>query len=54
MERYFVDLDISKNETAICVRREDGGVVRSGKVPTEPEEICAALQGLVKAWSALS
>ncbi|WP_108661042.1 IS110 family transposase [Acuticoccus kandeliae] len=46
MERYFVGLDVSKNETAICVRREDGFVVRSTKVSTEPEEICAALKGL--------
>lgn len=48
MERYFVDLDVSKDETAICVRREDGRVVRSGKAPTDPEEICAALKGLKK------
>lgn len=46
MERYFVGLDVSKDETAICVRREDGMVVRAGKVRTEPDAIRAFLRGL--------
>ena len=46
MERYFVGLDVSKDETAICVRREDGIIVRVCKAQTEPEAICVALRGV--------
>ena len=46
MERYFVGLDVSKDETAICVCGEDGVVVRAGKVRTEPDAILVFLRGL--------
>lgn len=46
MERYYVGLDVSKDETAICVRHEDGRVVRAGKCATRPDAICATLDGL--------
>ncbi|SFQ64371.1 Transposase [Roseivivax halotolerans] len=43
-ERYYVGLDVSKDATAICVRRTDGGVDRACEVATEPDVICAALE----------
>jgi transposase len=46
MERYFVGLDVSRDETSICVRREDGMVVRAGKTRTEPDAIRGFLGGL--------
>lgn len=39
-------LDASKDVTAIRVYREDGRVVRAGKVRTEPNAILVFLQGL--------
>lgn len=45
-KRYYVGLDVSKDATAICVRRADGGVQRVCEVATEPDAICAALDDL--------
>lgn len=45
-QRYYVGLDVSKNATAICVRRDDGVVERVCETATEPEAICAALADL--------
>ncbi|MFQ8431133.1 hypothetical protein [Amaricoccus sp. W119] len=39
MERCFVGLDVSKDETAIRVCREDGVVIRAAKVRTDPDAI---------------
>ncbi len=43
MERHYCGLDVSKDETAICVRRDDGVVVYASKTQTDPDAICAAL-----------
>ncbi len=44
MEQYFVDLDVSKDETAICVRTRDGSVRAAFKKPTDPEAIYRSLK----------
>ena len=46
MERYYVGLDVSKDATAICVRRSDGAVERVCGTATDPDAICAALDDL--------
>lgn len=45
-ERYYAGLDVSKDATAICVRRSDGGVERVCEVATDPDAIDAALGNL--------
>ena len=46
MERFFAGLDVSKDETAICVRREDGTVVIARKTSTDPDVILEVLKGV--------
>ncbi|WP_226584574.1 IS110 family transposase [Acuticoccus sediminis] len=46
MERFFAGLDFSKDETAICVRSEDGTVVTARKASTDPDAILEVLKGL--------
>ena len=41
---YFAGLDVSIEETAICVVGDDGKVVLESEVPTEPELIAEALE----------
>lgn len=43
MERYFVGLDVSKDETAVCMRDDRGEVVTSFKKPTDPDVLARAL-----------
>lgn len=43
MERHYCGLDVSKDETAICVRRDDGVMVYASKTRTDPDAIFAAL-----------
>jgi predicted NBD/HSP70 family sugar kinase len=40
--KHYVGLDVSLNETAICVVNEDGTIVREGKTLSEPEAWCLA------------
>ena len=42
--KYFVGLDISLKETAVCITDKDGQIVKEGMVPTEPEDIAKYLQ----------
>ena len=41
---YFAGLDVSIEETAICVVGDDGKVVLETEVPTEPQLIADALE----------
>ena len=43
MKRYFVGLDVSKDETAVCLRDDRGAIVTSFKKPTDPDLISRAL-----------
>ena len=40
----YVGFDVSKEETAFCIKDGDGGIVAQGKVATEPEALFAALE----------
>lgn len=46
MGRHHVGLDVSKDATAIRVRRAGGGVERICEFATNPDAICAALDDL--------
>ena len=43
--KYFAGLDVSLEETAICVVDEAGAMVREARVPSEPEALVAFFQG---------
>ena len=43
---YFVGLDVSVNETAVCVVDDAGKVVCEQKVPTEPDDIVTLLASI--------
>ncbi|HEX6290695.1 MAG TPA: transposase, partial [Herpetosiphonaceae bacterium] len=43
--KHFAGLDVSLEETAICVIDEAGTMVREAQVPSEPEALVAFLQG---------
>jgi len=44
MKRYFVGLDVSKDETAVCLRDDCGVIVTSFKKPTDPDVLLRALR----------
>ena len=39
--RYFAGLDVSLEETAICIVDEAGGIVREARVASEPDALVA-------------
>jgi transposase len=42
--KYFVGLDVSTTETAVCITDQDGQIVKETMVQTEPEHIAEFLQ----------
>jgi len=44
--RYFAGLDVSLEETAICVVDETGGIVREARVASEPDALVAFFDAL--------
>jgi len=44
--RYFAGLDVSLEETAICVVDEAGGIVREARVASEPDALVAFFDAL--------
>ena len=44
--KHFAGLDVSLEETAICVVDEAGGIVREARLPSEPEALVAFFRGL--------
>lgn len=44
--KHFAGLDVSLEETAICVVDEAGGIAREARAPTEPEALIAFFRGL--------
>lgn len=44
--QHFAGLDVSLEETAVCVIDEAGAMVRQARVPSEPEALVAFFQGL--------
>jgi transposase len=44
--KHFAGLDVSLEETAICVVDEEGRIVREARVASEPEALVAFLRGL--------
>ena len=52
--KYYVGLDVSLAETAICVLDVDGIIVREGTAPSHPDDIADWLDGLglaLKGWA---
>ena len=48
---YFAGLDVSLEETAICVVDEEGRIVREARVPSEPEALVAFFGAWGSRWS---
>ena len=49
--RYFAGLDVSLEETAICVVDENGVIVKEVRAASEPEALIVALQQVGPPWS---
>jgi predicted NBD/HSP70 family sugar kinase len=46
--KYFAGLDVSLDETTVCVVDEEGRIVREARVASEPEALVALFRGLVQ------
>ena len=44
--KYFAGLDVSLDETAICVVDEKGRIAREVRAASEPDALVEALQGM--------
>ena len=44
--KYFAGLDVSLEETTVCVVDEEGRIVREARVASEPAALVAFLRGL--------
>lgn len=44
--KYYAGLDVSMEETSVCVVDESGSFVREGKVSTDPAAIGGFLSGV--------
>ena len=44
--KYFAGLDVSLDETTVCVVDEEGRIVREARVASEPAALVAFLRGL--------
>ena len=44
--KHFAGLDVSLEETAICVVDEEGRIVSEARVPSEPEALVALVRGM--------
>jgi len=42
---YYAGLDVSLEETAICIVDETGAIVRELRAPSDPDSLVAALRG---------
>ena len=47
--KYFAGLDVSLEETAICVVDETGVIVQEARTPSEPDALVVVLQELIPA-----
>jgi len=45
MERFYTGLDVSKDETAVCIRSEGGRTMLAVKTATDPDAISSVLAG---------
>ena len=43
-DRFYVGLDVSRDETQVCVRDRTGRVRFEGKVPTDPDAVARAIR----------
>ena len=44
MKKYYAGLDVSLEETAVCITDQSGEIVKEGMVPTDPNSIMSYLQ----------
>src|SRR3954470_9707141 len=44
--KHFAGLDVSLDETAVCVVDEEGRIAREARVPSEPEALVTFFRGL--------
>ena len=51
---YFAGLDVSLEETAICIVDDAGQIVREARAASEPEALAAFFEACGCGWSALA